>query len=87
MIDIFSLTTNKLVEKLKEGEISSSEVCTQYVDRIKNFEKDVGAWAYFNKKELDNRYKFDDSMAYLSYEYTKKLPAGIKIFRCTSCFI
>ena len=28
MIDIFSLTTNKLVEKLKEGEISSVEACT-----------------------------------------------------------
>ena len=52
MIDIFSLTSNKLVEKLKEGEISSVEVCTQYIGRIKNFEKDVKAWAYFNKKEL-----------------------------------
>ena len=52
MIDIFSLTANKLVEKLKEGEISSVEVCTQYIDRIKEFEKDVKAWAYFDKKEL-----------------------------------
>ena len=38
MIDIFSLTTNKLVEKLKEGEISSVEVCTQYIERIEKFE-------------------------------------------------
>ena len=52
MIDIFSLTTNKLVEKLKEGEISSVEVCTQYIDRIKKFEKDVKAWAHLDKKEL-----------------------------------
>ena len=52
MIDIFSLTANKLVEKLKEGEISSVEVCKQYIDRIKEFEKDVKAWAYFDKKEL-----------------------------------
>ena len=52
MIDIFSLTANKLVEKLKEGEISSVEVCTQYIDRIKKFEKDVKAWAHFDKKEL-----------------------------------
>ena len=52
MIDIFSLTANKLAEKLKEGEISSVEVCTQYIDRIKKFEKDVKAWAYFDKKEL-----------------------------------
>ena len=52
MINIFSLTTSKLAEKLKAGEISSVEVCTQYINRIKKFEKDVKAWAYFNKKEL-----------------------------------
>jgi len=52
MIDIFSLTANKLVEKLKEGEISSVEVCKQYIERIKKFEKDVKAWAHFDKKEL-----------------------------------
>ena len=32
MIDIFSLTAKKLVEKLKEGEISSVEVCEQYIN-------------------------------------------------------
>ena len=52
MIDIFSLSASKLVEKLKAGEVSSVEVCTQYIDRIKNFEKDVKAWAHFDKKEL-----------------------------------
>ena len=51
-MDIFSLTANKLVEKLKEGEISSVEVCEQYIDRIKKFEKEVKAWAHFDKKEL-----------------------------------
>ena len=60
MIDIFSLTANKLLEKLKEGEISSVEVCTQYIDRIKKFEKDVKAWAYFNKKELLEKAKEAD---------------------------
>ena len=52
MIDIFSLTTNKLVEKLRLGEISSVEVCTQYIERIEKFEKDVQAWEYFDKKKL-----------------------------------
>jgi Asp-tRNA(Asn)/Glu-tRNA(Gln) amidotransferase A subunit family amidase len=52
MIDIFSLTTNKLVEKLKEGEISSVEACTLYIERIEKFEKDVKAWEYFDKKKL-----------------------------------
>ena len=52
MIDIFNLTANKLVDKLKQGEISSVEVCTQYIERINKFEKDVKAWAHFDKKEL-----------------------------------
>ena len=52
MTDIFSLTTNELVGKLREGQISSIEVCNQYIERIKKFEKDVNAWAHFNKKEL-----------------------------------
>ena len=51
MIDIFSLTTNKLVEKLKEGEISSVEACTLYVERIEKFEKDVKSWEHFDKKK------------------------------------
>jgi Asp-tRNA(Asn)/Glu-tRNA(Gln) amidotransferase A subunit family amidase len=52
MTDIFLLTTNELVEKLRDGHISSVEVCTQYIERIKKFEKDVNAWVHFNKKEL-----------------------------------
>ena len=39
MTDIFLLTTNELVEKLIDGQISSVEVCTQYIERIKKFEK------------------------------------------------
>jgi len=52
MIDILSLTTNKLVEKLRLGEISSVEVCTLYIERIDKFEKDVLAWENFDKKKL-----------------------------------
>ena len=52
MTDIFLLTTNDLVKKLREGQISSVEVCTQYIDRIKKFEKNVKAWAHFDNKEL-----------------------------------
>ena len=52
MIDILSLTTNKLVEKLRLGEISSVEVCTLYIERIEKFEKDVLAWENFDKKKL-----------------------------------
>ena len=52
MTNIFLLKTNDLVEQLRKGQISSVEVCTQYIDKINNLEKDVNAWAHFNKKEL-----------------------------------
>src|SRR5210317_774415 len=52
MLNIFTLTTNKLVEHLKSGQISSVEVCNQYIERIEKFEKDVKAWEYFDKKKL-----------------------------------
>ena len=49
MLNIFTLTTNKLVEHLKSGQISSVEVCNQYIERIEKFEKVVKAWEYFDK--------------------------------------
>ena len=52
MLDIFSLSTSELVSKMKEGQISSIEVCKAYIDRIKKFEKDVKAWNFFDKKIL-----------------------------------
>ncbi len=52
MLNIFTLTTNKLVEHLKSGQISSVEVCNQYIERIEKFEKDVKAWEHFDKKKL-----------------------------------
>ena len=50
-MNIFSLTTNKLAEHLKTGQISSVEVCTQHIERIEKFEKDINAWEYFDKKK------------------------------------
>jgi len=52
MIDIFSLSVEELASKIKNAEISSVEVCETYIKRIKKFEKDVKAWAYFDKKIL-----------------------------------
>ena len=52
MSDIFSLSANELTSKLREGEISSVEVCSHYIERIGKFEKDVKAWSHFNKKLL-----------------------------------
>ena len=60
MIDIFSLSVFKLVEKLKEGEISSVEVCAKYIERINKHEKEVKAWVHFDKKLLLEKAKEAD---------------------------
>ena len=52
MIDVSTLTANELVSKLRSGEISSVELCNKYLDRIKEYEKDIQAWAHFDKKIL-----------------------------------
>ena len=52
MPDIFLLSTNELVSKMKEGQISSTEVCKAYIERINKFEKDVKAWSFLDKKIL-----------------------------------
>ena len=52
MIDIFSLSVEELASKIKAGEITSVEVCEKYIERINKFEKDVKAWAHFDKKIL-----------------------------------
>ncbi len=52
MTNIFSITTIELVAKMKEGQISSVEVCNAYIERINKFEKDVKAWNFIDKKKL-----------------------------------
>ena len=52
MIDVTSLSAYELSQKLHSGEISSVDLCTAYLDRIKKFEKDVQAWQFLDKKLL-----------------------------------
>ena len=52
MIDIFSISTNELVFKIRSGDISSVDVCKAYIDRINKYEKDVKAWSFLDKKNL-----------------------------------
>ena len=52
MIDIFSLSVEELALKIKDAQITSVEVCEKYIERIDKFEKDVKAWAHFDKKIL-----------------------------------
>ena len=79
MTNIFS-TANELVGKLKSGSISCVDLCKAYIDRIEKFEKDVKAWAFFDKKLLLEKAEEKD-------EYRKSgkplgplhgLPIGIK---------
>ena len=57
MENITTTSAHDLVEKIKKGEISSVEVCEAYLERIKKFEKDVKAWAFFDKKLLMEKAK------------------------------
>ena len=50
MIDIFSLRVEEMAQKIKEGQITSVEICEEDIERINKFEKDVKAWAHFVKK-------------------------------------
>ena len=38
--------------KIKEAQLTSVEICEKYIERINKFEKDVKAWAHFDKKLL-----------------------------------
>lgn len=60
MKDLCLLSANELVERIKTGTNSSLEVCQSYIDRIEKFEKDVKAWAYFDKKYLLEKAKQSD---------------------------
>jgi len=52
MIDIFSLSVEEMATKIKDGQLTSVEVCEKYIERINKFEKDIKAWAHFDKRVL-----------------------------------
>ena len=52
MSNVLSISAIELVEKLKSGEISCVDVCKEYIKRIDKFDKEVKAWAFFDKKLL-----------------------------------
>jgi Asp-tRNA(Asn)/Glu-tRNA(Gln) amidotransferase A subunit family amidase len=60
MTDIFSLKVEEIVSKIKDAQLTSVEVCQTYIERINNFEKDVKAWAHFDKKLLLEKAKESD---------------------------
>ena len=52
MTDIFSLSLEELAAQIKDAQLTSVDVCKKYIERINKFEKDVKAWAHFDKKVL-----------------------------------
>ena len=52
MSDLFSLSVHEITKKIKDGKLTSVEICKSYIDRINKFEKDVKAWAYLDKTLL-----------------------------------
>ena len=60
MSEIFSQSVEKLVLKIKNSELTSVELCEKYIERIDEFEKEVKAWAFFDKKILLEKAKEAD---------------------------
>ena len=52
MSDFFSLPVHELVKQVKDAKLTSVEICKLYIERINKFEKDIKAWAHFDKKLL-----------------------------------
>jgi Asp-tRNA(Asn)/Glu-tRNA(Gln) amidotransferase A subunit family amidase len=55
MSDIFSLSVEDLAAKIRDAQITSVEVCELYIERIKKFDKDIKAWAHFDKKTFTRK--------------------------------
>ena len=52
MSELLTLNIEELVNKIKDAQITSEEICKKYIERINKFEKDVKAWAHFDEKLL-----------------------------------
>ena len=52
MSNFYTLNVEQIANQIKEGKISSREVCEIFIERINKFEKDIKAWAHFDKKLL-----------------------------------
>ena len=60
MNEIFSQSVENLSLKIKNSELTSVELCEKYIERIDEFEKEVKAWAFFDKKILLEKAKEAD---------------------------
>ena len=52
MSEIISLSLEQLASKIRDAQLSSVDVCKAFIERIEKFDKEIKAWAHFDKKVL-----------------------------------
>ena len=60
MSEILNDSVEEFVKKISLFKITSVEICNAYIERINKFEKEVKAWAFFDKKLLLEKAKEAD---------------------------
>ena len=60
MNEIINFSVQELIDKISNSQITSVEICEGYIERINKFEKDINAWAFFDKELLLEKAKESD---------------------------
>ncbi len=61
MNEIINFSVEELINKISSSQITSAEICEAYIERINKFEKDINAWAFFDKELLLEKAKESDA--------------------------
>ena len=61
MNEIINYSVEELINKISNSQITSVEICEAYIERINKFEKDINAWAFFDKELLLEKAKESDA--------------------------
>ena len=61
MNEIVNYSVEELINKISNSQITSVEICKAYIERINKFEKDINAWAFFDKELLLEKAKESDA--------------------------
>ena len=60
MNEILNISVEELLNKVAKSQVTSVEICKAFIERIEKFEKDVKAFAHFDKKLLLEKAKEAD---------------------------
>ncbi len=61
MNEIVNYSVEELINKISNSQITSVEICEAYIERVNKFEKDINAWAFFDKELLLEKAKESDA--------------------------